>query len=165
MVAARIDRLPAVAKETIQVASVIGQRFGDRVLREAGGARLADSVDELIAADLVLEAAPGERREGRYRFKHAIVQEVAYNTLLLRRRIELHRRVAVAYETVLGEGIRDFLPALAHHYLLGEVAYKMGDISLAEFHFDKLAAFYPDFRHLKSLLFAIDLRSMVNIKL
>ena len=51
------------------------------------------------------------------------------------------------------------------HYLLGEVAYKMGDIDLAEFHFDKLAAFYPDFRHLKSLLFAIDLRSMVNLKL
>jgi tetratricopeptide (TPR) repeat protein len=51
------------------------------------------------------------------------------------------------------------------HYLLGEVAYKMGDIELAEFHFDKLAAFYPDFRHLKSLLFAIDLRSMVNLKL
>jgi tetratricopeptide (TPR) repeat protein len=51
------------------------------------------------------------------------------------------------------------------HYLLGEIAYKMGDIELAEFHFDKLAAFYPDFRHLKSLLFAIDLRSMVNLKL
>src|SRR5207247_2661787 len=83
--AARIDRLPPSAKETIQLASVIGQRFGDRVLREAGGPRVADSVDELIAADLVLEAAPGERREGRYRFKHAVVQEVAYNTLLVRR--------------------------------------------------------------------------------
>jgi class 3 adenylate cyclase/tetratricopeptide (TPR) repeat protein len=129
VVAARIDRLPPTAKETIQVASVIGQRFGDRVLREACGARLADSVDELIAADLVLEAAPGERREGRYRFKHAVVQEVAYNTLLVRRRIELHRRVAAAYETVLGEGIKDFLPALAHHYLLGEVPDKAAEYS------------------------------------
>ncbi len=51
------------------------------------------------------------------------------------------------------------------HYLLGEVAYKLGDIDLAEVHFDKLAEFYPNFRHLKSLLFAIDLRSMVNLKL
>ncbi len=51
------------------------------------------------------------------------------------------------------------------HYLLGEAAYKLGNIELAENHFDKLAAFYPDFRHLKSLLFAIDLRSMVNLKL
>jgi tetratricopeptide (TPR) repeat protein len=51
------------------------------------------------------------------------------------------------------------------HYLLGEVAYKSGDIAAAESHFDHLAKFYPDFRHLKSLLFAIDLRSMVNLKL
>src|SRR5438067_1942793 len=129
VVAARIDRLAPTAKETIQLASVIGQRFGDRVLREAGGPRIADSVDDLIAADLILEAAPGERREGRYRFKHAVVQEVAYNTLLVRRRIELHRRVAVAYETVLGEGIRDFLPALAHHYLLGDVPDKAAEYS------------------------------------
>jgi tetratricopeptide (TPR) repeat protein len=129
VVAARIDRLPPTAKETIQLASVIGQRFGDRVLREAGGPRVADSVDELIASDLVLEAAPGERREGRYRFKHAVVQEVAYSTLLVRRRVELHRRVAVAYETVLGEGVKDFLPALAHHYLLGDVPDKAAEYS------------------------------------
>ncbi|HYK98913.1 MAG TPA: adenylate/guanylate cyclase domain-containing protein [Candidatus Acidoferrales bacterium] len=125
VVAARIDRLPPNARECIQLASVIGQRFGDRVLREAGGTRLADSVDHLIAADLVLEAAPGERREGRYRFKHAVVQEVAYNTLLVRRRAELHRRVATAYETVMGDNeLRDFYPALAHHYLLGDVPDK-----------------------------------------
>ena len=51
------------------------------------------------------------------------------------------------------------------HYLLGEVAYKSGDIALAEVHFDHLSKFYPDFQHLKTLLFAIDLRSMVNLKL
>jgi class 3 adenylate cyclase/tetratricopeptide (TPR) repeat protein len=130
VVAARIDRLPPVARETIQLASVIGQRFGDRVLREAGGSRLADSVDQLIAADLVLEAAPGERREGRYRFKHAVVQEVAYNTLLVRRRAALHRGVAVAYEKVLNENeLREFYPALAHHYLIGDVPDKAVEYS------------------------------------
>jgi class 3 adenylate cyclase/tetratricopeptide (TPR) repeat protein len=130
VVAARIDRLPPTARECIQLASVIGHRFGDRVLREAGGNRLADSVDQLIAADLVLEAAPGERREGRYRFKHAVVQEVAYNTLLVRRRSELHRRVAEAYEKVLTESeLREFYPALAHHYLLGDVPEKAVEYS------------------------------------
>ena len=130
VVAARIDRLAPVARECIQLASVIGQRFGDRVLREAGGDRIADAVDQLIAADLVLEAAPGERREGRYRFKHAVVQEVAYNTLLVRRRSEMHRRVAQAYEKVIGESeLREFYPALAHHYLLGDVPDKAVDYS------------------------------------
>lgn len=51
------------------------------------------------------------------------------------------------------------------HYLLGEIAYKAGDVETAEFHFDELARFYPQFRNLKSLLFAIDLRSMVNFRL
>ena len=51
------------------------------------------------------------------------------------------------------------------HYLLGEAAYKSGDVERAEIHFDELARFYPQFRNLKSLLFAIDLRSMVNFRL
>jgi tetratricopeptide (TPR) repeat protein len=51
------------------------------------------------------------------------------------------------------------------HYLLGEIAYKTGDTEAADHHFDQLARFYPDFRNLKSLLFAIDLRRMVNLKL
>ena len=51
------------------------------------------------------------------------------------------------------------------HYLLGEVACKRGDMETAENHFDELARYYPNFRNLKSLLFAIDLRAMVNLKL
>jgi len=51
------------------------------------------------------------------------------------------------------------------HYLIGEAAYKLGDVDAAEEHFEELARFYPQFRHLKSLLFAIDLRSMINLKL
>jgi tetratricopeptide (TPR) repeat protein len=51
------------------------------------------------------------------------------------------------------------------HYLLGEVCYKRNDIEGAEHHFDELARFYPEFRNLKTLLYAIDLRSMINFKL
>lgn len=51
------------------------------------------------------------------------------------------------------------------HYLLGEVAYKSGDVETASFHFDELARHYPEFRNLKSVLFALDLRSMVNFRL
>ncbi len=51
------------------------------------------------------------------------------------------------------------------HYLLGEVAYKTGDMDGAEDHFEQLARFYPQFRSLKRLLFTIDLRSMLNLKL
>ena len=46
------------------------------------------------------------------------------------------------------------------HYLLGEIAHQMHDTEKAEFHFNELARFYPGFRHLKDVLFAIDLRRM-----
>lgn len=51
------------------------------------------------------------------------------------------------------------------HYLLGEVAYKQGDTAAAETHFEHLAKYYPDFPQLKNVLLALDLRSMVNLKL
>ena len=51
------------------------------------------------------------------------------------------------------------------HYLLGEAEYKSGDVDAADYHFSELARYYPEFTNLKSLLFAIDLRSMVNLKL
>ena len=51
------------------------------------------------------------------------------------------------------------------HYLLGEACYKSSDPEGADYHFTELAKFYPQFRNLKNLLYAIDLRSMVNFKL
>lgn len=51
------------------------------------------------------------------------------------------------------------------HYLLGEVAATSHDTVRAEHHFDQLAQFYPEFKNLRPLLLAIDLRSMVNLKL
>lgn len=51
------------------------------------------------------------------------------------------------------------------HYLLGEVAFKSGDEASADRHFDELARYYPGFRNLKTLLMAVDLRGMINLKL
>jgi adenylate cyclase len=121
VVAARIDRLPPLARECIQYAAVIGPRFGYRVLVAAAGQEVADAVDQLIDAELVVVAGPAEGRIGRYRFRHAVTQEVAYQTLLVRRRTEMHRRVAEAIERVYAKDLTDLYPTLAHHYALGEV--------------------------------------------
>lgn len=51
------------------------------------------------------------------------------------------------------------------HYLLGEIAHYRGDSATAEFHFEHLCRFYPDFPQLKNLLYAIDLRGVINWKL
>lgn len=51
------------------------------------------------------------------------------------------------------------------HYLLGEIAHYSGDTDTAEIHFEHLCRFYPDFPQLKNLLYAIDLRGVINWKL
>jgi tetratricopeptide (TPR) repeat protein len=51
------------------------------------------------------------------------------------------------------------------HYLLGEVAYKLGEQKVAMDHFEQLGRYYPDFPNLKNVLMALDLRKVVNFKL
>jgi len=51
------------------------------------------------------------------------------------------------------------------HYLLGEVAYKLGEHEQAMSHFERLGTYYPDFPNLKNILMALDLRKVVNFKL
>src|SRR5204862_3336576 len=86
---------------------------------------------ELAGAQLILSQGPGQ-----WTFKHALIQEVVYETLLLRQRRDLHRRVAEALEAQAGDDPA-FLEALAEHYARAEVpekarAYAMraGDLAI-----------------------------------
>src|SRR5207244_2586156 len=111
----------------------------DRIVARAGGNPffIEESLRSLVESGAVQKDDGGEWRL-RDRPStlevpatlHAVVQEVAYNTLLVRRRALLHRGVAVAYEKVLNENeLREFYPALAHHYLLGDVPDKAVEYS------------------------------------
>ncbi len=115
LIVARIDRL-GEARPTLQTASVIGRRFGRRVLDRIAGARpeLDDHLVRAQRADLVRELAAIPERE--YGFKHVLTQEAAYATLLVRRRRELHRQVAEALEALYPERLDELHAVLAHHY-------------------------------------------------
>lgn len=91
---ARLDRL-AEAKPTAQVASVIGRDFAYAVLASASGAGDDDlrcALDQLVDAGLLLQS--GSPPYANYRFKHALVQDVAYASLTKSKRRELHARLA-----------------------------------------------------------------------
>jgi class 3 adenylate cyclase/predicted ATPase len=99
---ARLDQLGA-AKDVAQIASVIGREFSYELLREVVGAQRAALLreDDLHAAlaklgDAKLVYARGVPPEATYTFKHALIQETAYESLLKRRRRELHRAIAAA---------------------------------------------------------------------
>ena len=92
--AARLDRL-GEAREVAQIGAVLGRDFTYALLRAVGGLdepTLQSALDRLAGADLLF--AEGAGQEANYRFKHALIQDAAYDSLLKSRRLALHRRAA-----------------------------------------------------------------------
>jgi class 3 adenylate cyclase/tetratricopeptide (TPR) repeat protein len=90
---ARLDRLPGTARNVALIASVIGREFDDGLLNKATGlddAALADALEHLGRAQLVVTS--GVVR-GAHMFRHALIQDVAYQALLNRTRRQHHRRI------------------------------------------------------------------------
>jgi predicted ATPase len=91
---ARLDRL-GPAKEVVQLAPVIGRGFSYELLRAVAPmceSELQSALEKLVDAELIY--ARGIAPEATYQFKHALIQDTAYETLLKTRRKELHHRVA-----------------------------------------------------------------------
>ncbi len=116
LLASRIDRLDDRPRRVLQAASVIGRTFSHRLLgsvAEANGSLDRDLVD-LQRADLIRE---DQRIPDRvYSFKHALLQEVAYESLLQRRRRELHVAVAEALDRTLGDRPDEFAALIGRHF-------------------------------------------------
>ena len=120
IIAARIDRLDDSLKRTMQVASVIGREFAFPIL-EAISAMKEDLKSHLLSLQ-GLEFIYKKRLfpELEYIFKHALTQEVAYNSLLLKRRKEIHEKIGKAIEVLYPDRLEDFYEIIAHHYSMNE---------------------------------------------
>ncbi|TET65133.1 guanylate cyclase, partial [Candidatus Aerophobetes bacterium] len=116
IVAARMDRLEDNLKRTMQVASVIGRDFAYRILHTITGTReeLKSYLLNLQGLEFIYEKSLFPELE--YIFKHALTQEVAYNSLLLKRRKEIHERIGGAIEELYPDRLEEFFEVLAHHY-------------------------------------------------
>ncbi len=117
---ARLDRLAEEPKRAIQLASIIGREFAWRLLQRIHQAsdHLEEIVSELRALELIYEKAA--HPELAYMFKHALTHEVAYESVLLGRRKNLHRVVGTAIEELYPERLTEHYEALAHHFSAGE---------------------------------------------
>ena len=116
LLAARIDRLEKEARQTLQLASVIGRTFYRRVLDTISetGAALDEQLSELEALALIREAA--HLPELEYTFRHALTRDAAYHTILRRRRRQFHRRVGEAIETLFPNRLEEEAHRLAGHF-------------------------------------------------
>ena len=110
VIMARIDRLEEKLKDVLYSASVIGREFDKSLLKEILKKKEAvdPSLTELLSLELILEKE--EAKELGYLFKHYLIQEVAYNTILQKKRRELHKLIAQAIEKVYAEKLKDFFP-------------------------------------------------------
>jgi tetratricopeptide (TPR) repeat protein len=117
----RLDRLPAETRRIAQQAAVIGRIFQHRVLlklaENAGG--LEADLGHLEREELIHELRRDPDLE--YIFKHALTQEVAYESLLIPQRRDMHARVGAALEELVGDRIGEFQAILGGHFLRGEV--------------------------------------------
>ncbi len=117
ILASRIDRLTPGHKDLLQTLAVIGKEFKlDLVSKVAAAseAELGPMLSELQVGEFIYEQpAVGDVE---YTFKHALTQEVAYNSILVERRKTLHEQIGAAIEVLFRESLDDHLSELADHY-------------------------------------------------
>jgi predicted ATPase len=117
ILASRIDRLPTNDKDLLQTLAVIGREFTSTLLRQVVGGRdndLNQMLSNLQMAEFIYEQpATGDIE---YTFKHALTQEVAYNSILIERRKLLHERAGLALESMFSQQLDDHLSELARHF-------------------------------------------------
>jgi class 3 adenylate cyclase/predicted ATPase len=109
---ARLDRL-GPAKEVAQIGAVIGREFSHALLAAVVHTELGSALDRLIAAGLLFRQ--GAPPHATYLFKHALVRDAAYGTLLRDPRRALHARIAEALETQFSDIAESQPELLAHH--------------------------------------------------
>jgi class 3 adenylate cyclase len=111
---ARVDRLEPKDRALLQAASVIGRRFDAGLLKAAASETedLGTRLDAIQKLDLIHL----ESRTGDYAFKHALVREALFQTLLTERRQMLHGKIAEEIERRSGNRLAEVAEVLAHHY-------------------------------------------------
>ena len=116
VIMARIDRLAELPKQLLQTASVLGREVPVKLLRRVwnGPPNFDADLLELCRLEFLYERAGAN--EPTYVFKHALTQDVAYDSLLTRQRSEVHLRAASALKELAADRLDEVTATLAYHY-------------------------------------------------
>jgi predicted ATPase/class 3 adenylate cyclase len=117
ILASRLDRLPPDEKALLQTLAVMGKQFPLGLIKRVTQ-KPDDELERMLAALQLGEFVYEQQAfpETEYVFKHALTQEVAYGSILLERRKELHERTAVQIEALFDSRLEDHYADLANHY-------------------------------------------------
>ena len=147
---ARIDRLTPASHELLTAASALGRVFALPLLEGVlGEGEIGESLHELQRLGLLQQSRRWPQPE--YRFRHALIQETAYRTLLSASRADLHRRAAGWLERRYAGAEEEVLGLLAHHWLAAdneekaiEYLLRAGDRARQEYALDEAIEHYRE---------------------
>jgi class 3 adenylate cyclase/tetratricopeptide (TPR) repeat protein len=125
VLAARIDRLPAAEKQLLEEAAVIGQDVPSNLLHEISGLSeeaLRRLLDKLLAAEFIYTTQLFP--DLQYTFKHSLICDVAYSSVLRERRRDIHARVLDAIEKRYADRLAGQVERLAYHAVRSELPEK-----------------------------------------
>jgi predicted ATPase len=122
LLTARVDRLAPKDRALLQAASVIGRRFDPGLLAVATSEH--EDIDAGLAAMQALDLVRVAIRSGDYEFKHALVRDALYQSLLTEARKVLHLKIAKEIERRSGNRWTEVAEVLAHHYSHTDLADK-----------------------------------------
>ena len=117
IIMSRIDLLPDGAKNLIQIFSVAGREISHELIKKAMDLpenELLTRLSALKDSELLYER--GIYPESDYIFKHALTQEVAYDSLLIEKRKEIHEKIGKSIEDSYHDRLKDYYETLAYHY-------------------------------------------------
>jgi tetratricopeptide (TPR) repeat protein len=121
LLAARVDRLAAKDRTLLQAASVIGRRFGPELLATVlNEGKIDDRLASMCALDLIHQKS----NTSDFEFKHALVRDALYNSLLSEARTALHSKIAEEIERRSGNRLMEVAEVLAHHFSQTDLADK-----------------------------------------
>jgi predicted ATPase/class 3 adenylate cyclase len=135
IIGSRIDRLAPQPELVLKVASAVGPTFAQEVIHDVyplaeDRGLIGQSLDTLVRRDLTVLVPPPPGLS--YSFRHALTREVAYNRMLFSQRRELHRELALWFETRYAANLEPVLATLAHHWSrAGDVAKASQYLELA----------------------------------
>jgi len=130
VIMARVDSLPEGVKEVLQTGSVIEREFSYELIKQVTGLPEKELLSRLSAlkdAELLYER--GIYPESTYIFKHALTQEVVYDSILTKRRKRFHEMIGNAIEQLYQDNIDAYYGILAEHFIDSENYEKVSEYS------------------------------------
>jgi len=130
IIMARVDSLPEGAKEVLQTGSVIEREFTYELIKQVTGLPEQELLSHLSALkDYELLYERGIYPQSTFIFKHALTQEVVYDSILAKKKRQLHQQIGDAIEKLYKGNIDEYYSLLAEHYIEGENYEKGAEFS------------------------------------